>query len=74
MLLRPVRLGQPIDYDAIDGQPVDLVLLLLIPGNTREHLKALAAISRRLRDQETANDLRAAQTAAKTYEALTGTP
>ena len=49
------RLDQPIDYDAIDGQPVDLVFLLLIPGNTREHLKALAAISRRLRDAEIAN-------------------
>ena len=32
------RLDRPIDYDAIDGRPVDLVFLLLIPGNSREHL------------------------------------
>ncbi len=65
------RLDRPIDYDAIDAQPVDLVFLLLIPGNAREHLKALAAISRRLRDAEIGKDLRASKTADDVYATLT---
>ena len=65
------RLDRPIDYDAIDGQSVDLVFLLLIPGNAREHLQALAAISRRLRDAEIANDLRSSKTTGDAYAALT---
>ena len=41
------RLGEPVDYKAIDGRPVDLVFLLLSPPDAgAEHLKALAAISR----------------------------
>lgn len=67
------RLDRPIDYDAIDGRPVDLVFLLLFPGNTREHLQALAAISRRLRDPEIASDLRSAKGAPETHKALTRT-
>jgi PTS system nitrogen regulatory IIA component len=66
-----VRLDRPIDYDAIDGRAVDLVFLLLIPGNTRDHLKALAAVTRRLRNKEIANDLRVAKSARDAYEALT---
>ncbi len=66
-----VRLDGPIDYDAIDRRPVDLVFLLLIPGNTRDHLKALAAISRRLRDPAIANDLRSAKSPWEAHEALT---
>jgi PTS system nitrogen regulatory IIA component len=65
-----VRLDRPIDYDAIDARPVDLVFLLLIPGNTREHLHALAAISRRLRDRNIAAALRGAQSASAAYAAL----
>jgi PTS system nitrogen regulatory IIA component len=41
------RLGEPVDYKAIDGRPVDLLFLLLSPPDAgAEHLKALAAISR----------------------------
>jgi len=41
------RLAEPIDYKAIDGQPVDMVFLLLSPPDAgAEHLKALAAVSR----------------------------
>ena len=69
-----VRLDRPIDYDAIDGQPVDLVFLLLMPPNSKWHLQALAAISRRLRDTEIANDLRAAKTSQQSYDALTRAP
>ena len=48
------RLGEPVDYKAIDGRPVDLVFLLLSPPDAgAEHLKALAAISRVTRDVAT---------------------
>lgn len=66
-----VRLDRPIAYDAIDSQPVDLVFLLLIPGNTREHLTALATISRRLRDAEITKNLRASKNADDAYATLT---
>jgi len=65
------RLDRPLDYDAIDGRPVDLVFLLLIPANATEHLQALAAIARRLRDTGTAAALRAATTAPEMHAALT---
>src|SRR5215218_5293740 len=45
------RLERPIDFEAMDGQPVDLVFLLLAPeGAGADHLKALARIARLLRD------------------------
>src|SRR5438270_13171624 len=48
------RLGEPVDYKAIDGRPVDLVFLLLSPPDAgAQHLKALAAISRVTRDAAT---------------------
>ena len=57
-----VRLGEPVDYKAIDGRPVDLVFLLLSPPNAgAEHLKALAAISRVTRDAATLERLRGAR-------------
>jgi PTS system nitrogen regulatory IIA component len=56
------RLGEPVDYKAIDGRPVDLVFLLLSPPNAgAEHLKALAAISRVTRDAATLERLRGAR-------------
>ena len=49
------RLDRPIDFDALDGQPVDLVFVLLAPeGAGADHLKALARIARLLRDPEIA--------------------
>jgi len=56
------RLGEPVDYKAIDGRPVDLVFLLLSPADAgAEHLKALAAISRVTRDAATLERLRGAR-------------
>ena len=56
------RLGEPVDYKAIDGRPVDLVFLRLSPpGAGAEHLKALAAISRVTRDAATLERLRGAR-------------
>ena len=57
-----VRLSAPIDYKAIDGQPVDLVFLLLSPPDAgAEHLKALAAVSRLVRHGGIVEKLRGAR-------------
>jgi PTS system nitrogen regulatory IIA component len=56
------RLGEPVDYKAIDGRAVDLVFLLLSPPDAgAEHLKALAAISRVTRHAATLERLRGAR-------------
>jgi nitrogen PTS system EIIA component len=56
------RLPEPVDYKAIDGQPVDLVFLLLSPPDAgAEHLKALAAISRVTRHAPTLEKMRGAR-------------
>lgn len=53
------RLDRPIEFGAADGKPVDLIFLLLTPAEANtEHLKALAAISRLLRDKVFCADLR----------------
>ena len=68
------RLEKPIDFDAVDAQPVDLVFLLLVPVNAdKEHLAALASVSRRLRDPETARRLRATAEPRELYNVLAGT-
>ena len=57
-----VRLAEPIDYKALDRQPVDLVFLLLSPPEAgAEHLKALAAISRATRNASTLEKMRGAR-------------
>lgn len=56
------RLEKPVDFDALDGEPVDLIFLLLAPeGAGADHLKALARIARLLRDEKMAEKLRAAR-------------
>jgi PTS system nitrogen regulatory IIA component len=56
------RLGEAVDYKAIDGRPVDLVFLLLSPPDSgAEHLKALAAISRVTRNGSTLEKMRGAR-------------
>jgi PTS system nitrogen regulatory IIA component len=56
------RLGEPLDYKAIDGRPVDLVFLLLSPPDAgAEHLKALASISRVTRHAATLEKMRGAR-------------
>ena len=57
-----VRLAEPLDYKALDKQPVDLVFLLLSPPEAgAEHLKALAAISRVTRNASTHEKMRGAR-------------
>lgn len=54
------RLEHPIDFDAIDRQPVDMIFTILAPKDEgADHLKALAAVSRALRSEELCNKLRA---------------
>ena len=66
------RLERPIDFEAIDNQPVDLVFLLLTPDNAgADHLKALARISRLLRDKTMCDKLRGTDRAEALYALLT---
>ena len=65
------RLDRPIDFEAMDGQQVDLMLLLLAPeGAGADHLKALARVARLLRDQDIASKLRASRDAESLYAVL----
>jgi PTS system nitrogen regulatory IIA component len=65
------RLGRPIDFEALDGQPVDLIFLLLAPeGAGADHLKALARVARLLRDPDIVHKLRASQDAEALYAVL----
>ena len=69
-----VRLAKPIEFDAIDGKPVQLVFALLIPSDgTTPHVAALAAISRRFRDPELVTNLRGSKTHLEAYGFLTRT-
>lgn len=53
------KLSTPVDFEAIDGKPVDLVFMLLSPeGNGADHLTALAQISRILKDEATCSKIR----------------
>jgi PTS system nitrogen regulatory IIA component len=65
------RLDRPVDFEALDGQPVDLVFLLLAPeGAGADHLKALARVARVLRDPEVARKLRESRDAEAIYSVL----
>lgn len=69
------RLDRPIDFDALDGEPVDLTFLLLAPETSgADHLKALARVARVLRDPPTAQKLRASRDAASIYAVLSQVP
>ena len=68
-----VRLEKPVDFAAVDELPVDLVLMLVSPvGAGAEHLKALARVSRTLRDRVFAAKLRGAGSPDALYALLTG--
>jgi PTS system nitrogen regulatory IIA component len=69
------RLESPVDFDAIDEQPVDLIFLLLAPEAAgADHLKALARVSRLLRDRSVCEKLRGANQADAIYALLTESP
>jgi PTS system nitrogen regulatory IIA component len=65
------RLKQGIEFDAIDGQPVDIVFVLLLPAAAEtEALGALASVARTLRSPENLARLRAAKDASELYSAI----
>lgn len=69
------RLQRPIDFEALDSQPVDLIFLLLAPEAAgADHLKALAKIARQLRDPEIARRLRESSDAASLHAVLSMPP
>lgn len=69
------RLEQPVDFEALDDQPVDLVFLLLAPeGAGADHLKALSRIARVLRDADVVAKVRGTRDAAAIHALLASAP
>lgn len=69
------RLERPVDFEALDGAPVDLVFALLAPeGAGADHLKALAMIARMLRDEKIAKQLRTSRDAGALHSILVAPP
>src|SRR5262249_50060003 len=65
------RLERPVDFEALDAQPVDLAFLLLAPeGAGADHLKALARVARLMRDPDVARKLRESRDAEALYAVL----
>ena len=67
-----IRLEKPLDYESVDRQPVDLIFGLFVPKDSGvDHLKALALVSRTMRDAGICAKLRANNDPAKLYAILT---
>jgi PTS system nitrogen regulatory IIA component len=67
------RLTAPIDFQSVDNLPVDLVFLILSPPDAgADHLKALASVSRVLRDRNTVAKLRGARSRDALFALLSG--
>ena len=65
-------LDEPIDFDSVDDEPVDIIFLLLTPeGAGADHLKALARVSRVLRDGGVCEALRGAEASEAAFAVLT---
>jgi len=72
MLCVFARLAEPIEFESIDGEPVDLIFALLAPEHASgDHLKALARVSRLLRDPAAIERIRTARDAAAIFSVLT---
>jgi nitrogen PTS system EIIA component len=64
-------LQNPVDFNAIDGNPVDIVFLVLLPASSQsDPLNTLASIARKLRDPETIQRLRSAANASELYRVM----
>lgn len=67
------RLKPPVDFDAIDGKPVDLVFLLLLPAPPEaDQLTALALVARKLKEPDVFVQLRRTKNASELYDTITG--
>jgi nitrogen PTS system EIIA component len=69
-----VRLRHAIDFEAIDGKPVDVVFLLLLPQSQGDPLNALASVARKLRDPESVRRIRNAADETELYDAIEAGP
>jgi PTS system nitrogen regulatory IIA component len=66
------RLIKPVEFEAVDGEPVDIVFLLLLPAAAQlDQLNALAATARKLRDPEVLAKLRSGRNAAALFQTIT---
>ncbi|MBN9319943.1 MAG: PTS sugar transporter subunit IIA [Caulobacterales bacterium] len=71
VFVRQVRLEQPVEFEAIDGKPVDLMIALFAPPDaTSDHLRALARVSRLMRQPALRQHLRDAESADAVYALL----
>ena len=67
-----MKLATPVDFESVDDQPVDIVMMLLAPmGAGADHLKALARVARILRTDSVADSLRHTNDPARLYAILT---
>lgn len=65
-----LKLNKPVDFDAIDARPVDIVFALLVPEDSHDdHLKILASIAERLSNPNYLDNLRTAQDSSSLYRA-----
>jgi len=65
-----ITLAEPVDFDAVDGKPVDIIFILLAPERAlQEHLQALAALADLFNRAEFRHSIRAASTAQQLYHA-----
>ncbi len=68
------RLAQPVAFDSPDGQPVDLILVLIVPeAATQQHLDILAEVAQRLSEPSVLEQLRREPDSMRIYEMLTAT-
>lgn len=68
-----LTLDEPIEFDAIDNQPVDIIFALLVPESEHEnHLQTLAAVARRMNDKDCTRALRDADTDNALYQLFIG--
>jgi nitrogen PTS system EIIA component len=66
------RLKSPVEFDAVDEQPVDLVFLLILPAASQlDQLNALAAVARTLRDADVLRKMRSAASTTELYRVVT---
>ncbi len=67
-----VQLAEPIDYDAIDGQPVDLMVALVVPEeSTDEHLQVLAKLAEMFGNRDLCQQLREAEDCDEVFQLVT---
>lgn len=67
-----IKLDRAVDFNAIDGEPVDLLFVLLVPEESNEsHLEALSSLAEKFMDTSFRNDLRNSENAKQLYEVAT---